>query len=515
MFINLRGTVTLMLTSHKIQKSMSLEEQVARARLPGNTVIEQKINKRIIEQFPEGIPFISERFSRSRENTLKFGGNLRDRMRGEKGGRPSVWANDYVFDIEEGQPFDRSSQEYQRSLIICSETIDAFVKHRKQETKKFMAFAEEERLPMVTHSFLVAHRLKYLAVPEGYYREMLRAAMLLHDVKEDTDKNVRKILEKAIREHPFADKAASKRYVADVIAVNGLLTRRETFYVRDIQHVLDGKNQNNTTMSLERILLAAIVKEEDRHVNTRSLEPFDLFKQAREVMKSLWVADYLGKELVQRYGDPKNIPGGEDPATVMMLVSVLRTAIQDNLRSLYGVLKAATLKAEDALREYKGGEELMKQVQESVYGHIDKGGLKELSQPGRQEDRSDPDSLDGLILLFSSSLYPKEEDLRKAYKKKGGKPDRMNEYVDEQKKRILANTPGIVQPEVFRKRLTRTPNRDGYDKIMEWNEELNARLKDPVQTYRMFFGLYKVVQHHLDLEAGGEKYHLLRPGRKQ
>lgn len=501
-----------MQNSHKIRKERSLEEQMARTRLPGDVFIEEEINNRILKNFPEGIPFIGEQYSKSREHTLEFGKDLRDYLQGKKGS-PSLCANDYVFDIKKGETFDRNSPEYQRSFAICNETIDAFLQHRKEDTQKFMSLAEEEKLPMVTHSFLVAHRLKHLAIPKGYYREVLRASMLLHDVKEDTKKNVKKILEKAVKAHPFEKRELNKKFTSDVIAVTGLLTRRETFYVRDIQHILEGKNSNNTKTSLERILLAAIVKQEDRHVNTRSLEPFDIQKRAKEIMKSLWVADYLGKELLQKYSDKKKIPAGEGPKSIRMLLSTLRVAIYDNFRSIYGALKAETLKAEDNLKRQKNGWLLAKRIQHSVYNHIKDGGLQKLSQPGDKDGISNFYSLNGLILRFFSTLYPTEETIKRAYKNLGGTPSRTNQYLKKHKRRILANTPSIMQPAVYRQRLGVSPNKDVYDTIMGWQEELKNELKKPMEAYSLLFGLYKVVQHHLDLDEGGEKYHLLRPVR--
>gem|GEM_PF-6545114 len=343
----------------------------------------------------------------------------------------------------------------------------------------------EERNPKATHSILVSHRYKDVeSIDKYYYNTVLQFSLLLHDVREDTTvfpfEILKRVLDKSSLSH-----SQRHQIIDDVTGVNRLLTRRERFYALDSYRMIHGgiKRNKGAIPGVSRYL-AAIVKQEDRYVNNRSMVAFDdPVKRVKEAVKSLLVADYVGKGLLASTANGHRV--------IPSLKKTLDYAVRDNLGSLYAVLGEFALEQATFLDDA-----VVAEKNRIVYDHIAGGGLSKVRYPA--ETRSD-ESLDGLLISMISLLCPSEEGLKELYSNE--------ENRESQKGHIVKYLPSFLRPPVgLLPRRTRP-----YDVILSWQSAMEQRLVRKVknadgeitseirhdQMYLALFALWKVVQTHL------------------
>ncbi|MBR9693200.1 hypothetical protein GOV07_04725 [Candidatus Woesearchaeota archaeon] len=416
---------------------------------------------------------------------------------------------------------DVDNAEYNRIRDIVTTLYSAFTQKLREPHKQEMLL---EHLPKVTHSLLVGHQGMKARLPIGW-RETGIAVHILHDTLEDTLYDLLPDIQQIYRgqEH---EQVVQRTW----IAIN-LLTRSMLGYVLYSQQLLGllpasiDINGKNMPVTLEDRLFTAIVKQGDRYVNNRSIEPFmeehkengnkvfSFDKVVKEFGKSLWIADYVGKNLLIETNNDVLSNNG------LALKSALNLAVKDNLRSLYSSIRWVRREVEKRLATQVGSKEA-KFIAERLRANVNQYGQDKrffgVDVPRMRITRAThEDALDGTLVNIFTLMYPRVREIKDEAAKQG-----VPDY--EIKRQILDGSPAWLLPTRYQ-RGNATPSKinNTYDQIMKQQKRYTKLLgRDEVHNGKpvpkekrewqllTMYALEDAVALHLLLD---EKYHPLSP----
>ncbi len=484
--------------------------------------LDEKVTKRLKEAYD--FPELSE-LNKGRKHTFTLGKCLEILINTGKLQDAAAIATTYVFfgysghevDITTGTPV---AEEYNRSLNASKYLLTAFTNHLRDPEKPSMLLGD---LPKATHSFLVARRAARIPWPRGW-SETGRMVCLFHDLIEDTEtalrgqgttdsQSVEALLTSIYRRTGEQsgtcgeEREHQRNVVENILGSVELLTRSDLFYLLTSQRILGMRDK----FPYEQRLIAAIAKQEDRYVNNRSIEPFldqerfPFRKVIKELGKSLWVADYLGKSALRQL-HREAITDEQH-----LFRTALRSAVTDNLRSLYGALLSARTELEQRIHDddKQEGERLMRSIRETVASYGRRSGFERITSPRRRiQHVGDPRAPDGTLVKIFSLMYPTAEAIKRAA---ALAEDPRRESVA-LKRSIFAGSPSWLLPPRWRSGyretgITDEEVHDAYAAILnrqEWSRELFEKAR---WQYLTIYTLQKIVERHLAEPA----YSLLRP----
>ena len=428
------------------------------------------------------IPLISPE-SPGRAKTITLGMDLRKSLKKQNYNVATDVGLDYLLhDVAIGP------EGYQRTKTIVYETIVAFTEHRQKECAPNMALAN---LPRATHPLLVGRRAKHLQLLPPY-NELMRAFLLLHDNDEDTTVSATDVCNTLYEKGLFKNDKEFEFFYDMVTSCVSLVTRRELVYVLDSLRFLDDATTPYTILHM-----SAAGKNEDRHVNNRSLEPWakDPMKIVTELMKSIWIAEIAGKGLLERT-DTAKLEGDE-----LLFRSALLTATYDNLAALYGATTWLLAETEKGLTKWwqpkRKSEQRAKDIRSAVYSHIREGGLEQLHEmPTGDPDPTDSAAVEGTINGATRLLYPSKTKLKK-------RQDRDGTPIDALITDLVRRTP----PYILSEQQHQQGELAAYAAIMEEQQRFREHLTEiDGYPYLVLFTMHKVAQRHL-LDAGYRVLH--------